>query len=53
MLKTALFYQTSFPARVAAERELFAYIERYYNRQWRLQSALGYITPEQAERKVA
>jgi putative transposase len=35
-----------------AKRDLFAYIEGYYNRQ-RLPSALGYITPEQAERKAA
>ena len=32
-------------------RNLFAYIEGYYNRQ-RLHSALGYITPEQAERRI-
>ena len=30
-------------------RNLFAYIEGYYNRQ-RIHSALGYLTPEQAER---
>ncbi len=43
---------TRFPTREAAKRELFAYIEGYYNRQ-RLHSALGYITPEQAERQAA
>jgi putative transposase len=32
-------------------RNLFAYIEGYYSRQ-RLHSALGYITPEQAERQL-
>jgi transposase InsO family protein len=36
----------------AAWHDLFAYIEGYYNRQ-RLHSALGYITPEQAERQAA
>jgi hypothetical protein len=36
----------------AARHDLFAYIEGYYNRQ-RLHSALGYITPEQAERQAA
>ena len=51
-LKTELVHQTSFPTREAAKRELFAYIEGYYNRQ-RLHSALGYITPEQAERQAA
>ena len=38
--------------RDAAKRDLFAYIEGYYNRQ-RLHSALGYITPEQAERNAS
>ena len=51
-LKTELVHQTSFPTREAAKRELFAYIEGYYNRQ-RIHSALGYITPEQAERQAA
>jgi transposase InsO family protein len=32
--------------RDAARRELFAYIEGYYNRQ-RIHSAIGYITPDQ------
>ncbi|WP_299443231.1 hypothetical protein [uncultured Rhodospira sp.] len=35
-----------------AKRDLFASIEGYYNRR-RLHSALGYITPEQAERRAA
>jgi transposase InsO family protein len=51
-LKTELVHQTPYPTREAAKRDLFAYIEGYYNRQ-RLHSALGYITPEQAERKAA
>jgi len=38
--------------RTKAKRDLFSYIEGYYNRQ-RLHSAIGYITPEQAERKAA
>jgi putative transposase len=42
------YYET----RDAARHDLFAYIEGYYNRQ-RLHSALGYITPEQAERQAA
>jgi putative transposase len=51
-LKTELVHQTRFPTREAAKRELFAYIEGYYNRQ-RLHSGLRYITPEQAERQAA
>jgi len=35
-----------------ARRDLFAYIEGYYN--WRrIHSAIGYITPQQAEAKAA
>ena len=32
----------------AARRDLFSYIEGYYNRQ-RIHSAIGYVTPDQAE----
>ena len=51
-LKTELVHQACYKTRDAARHDLFAYIEGYYNRQ-RLHSALGYITPEQAERKAA
>jgi len=51
-LKTELVHQSEYPDRDAARRDLFAYIEGYYNRQ-RLHSAIGYITPEQAEAKSA
>lgn len=44
-LKTELVHHREYPA---ARRDLFAYIEGYYNRQ-RIHSAIGYITPEQAE----
>ena len=47
-LKTELVHHTRYATREAAKRDLFAYIEGYYNRQ-RLHSALGYLTPEQAE----
>ena len=51
-LKTELVYQRDYPDREAARRDLFAYIEGYYNRR-RIHSAIGYITPEQADRKTA
>ena len=51
-LKTELVHHTVYPTRGAAKRDLFAYIEGYYNRQ-RLHSALGYLTPEQAELQAA
>jgi len=51
-IKTELVHQACYETRDAARRDLFAYIEGYYNRQ-RLHSALGYITPGQAERQAA
>jgi putative transposase len=51
-LKIELVHHTNYLTREEAKRDLFAYIEGYYNRQ-RLHSALGYITPEQAERNAA
>jgi putative transposase len=51
-LKTELVHQREYPDRETARRDLFAYIEGYYNRQ-RIHSAIGYITPEQADRKIA
>src|SRR5215210_4215297 len=42
-LKTELVHQCDYPDRDAARRDLFAYIEGYYNRR-RIHSALGYIT---------
>jgi putative transposase len=54
-LKTELVHEARYKTRDAARRDLLAYlayIEGYYNRQ-RLHSALGYFTPEKAERQVA
>jgi len=51
-LKTELVHQGEYPDRDTARRDLFAYIEGYYNRR-RIHSAIGYITPEQADRKTA
>lgn len=50
--KSELVHHQRYPTREAAKRDLFAYIEGYYNRQ-RLHSALGYRTPEQAELQAA
>ena len=49
-LKTELVHLACYPTRDAARHDLFAYIEGYYNRQ-RLQSALGYITPNRQSAK--
>ncbi len=51
-LKVELVHQQRWGTREDAKRGLFAYIEGYYNRQ-RLHSALGYLTPEQAERRAS
>ena len=51
-LKVELVHQRRWATRDEARRDLFAYIEGYYNRQ-RIHSALGYITPEQAERTAS
>lgn len=51
-LKTELVHHCDYPDRDAARRDLFAYIEAYYNRR-RIHSAIGYVTPEQADRKTA
>ncbi|SFF29510.1 Integrase core domain-containing protein [Methylobacterium sp. 13MFTsu3.1M2] len=48
-LKVELVHQRQWATRDEARRDLFAYIEGYYNRQ-RIHSALSYLTPEQAER---
>jgi transposase InsO family protein len=51
-LKVELVHQRHWATRDEARRDLFAYVEGYYNRQ-RMHSALGYLSPEQAERKMA
>ncbi len=51
-LKVELVHRTRFETRDQARREVFAYIETYCNRQ-RAHSAIGYITPEQAELRSA
>ena len=51
-LKVELVHQQRWATRDEARRDLFAYIEAYYNRP-RIHSALGYLTPEQAEQRIA
>ena len=47
-LKVELVHQRRWATRDEARRDLFSYVEGYYNRQ-RMHSALGYLSPEQAE----
>lgn len=51
-LKSELVHHRRYATREDAKRDLFGYIEGDYNRQ-RLHSAIGYITPEQAELQAA
>ena len=51
-LKTEEVHHHKFKTRQEAKTVLFKYIEIYYNRQ-RIHSAIGYLTPEQMELKVA
>ncbi|WP_246682834.1 IS3 family transposase [Methylobacterium sp. WL9] len=51
-LEVELVHQRRWATWDEARRDLFVYIEGYYNRQ-RIHSALGYITPEQAERNAS
>ncbi len=51
-LKVELVRQRRWTTHDEARRDLFAYLEGYYNRQ-RSHSAIGYLTPEQAERPAA
>ncbi|KAA2211180.1 IS3 family transposase, partial [Teichococcus oryzae] len=51
-LKVELVQQRRWATRDEARRDVFSYIEGYYNRQ-RIHSALGYQTPEQMEHNAA
>ena len=51
-LKTELVHHRQYATRAEAQREIFAYIEGFYNRT-RLHSAIGYISPIEMERKAA
>ena len=51
-LKTELVHHKNYATKEDAKRDLFQYIEGFYNRQ-RIHSAIGYLTPEQMEQKAA
>ena len=51
-LKTERVYCTEYATKDEARRELFAFIEGFYNSH-RLRSTLGYISPAEAERRTA
>lgn len=50
-LKTELVHHRAYATHDEAKRDLFAYVEGWYNRQ-RLHSGLGYRTPAEAERRA-
>jgi len=51
-LKTELIHHRQYATRVEAKRDIFAYIEGFYNRT-RRHSAIGYISPNEMELKTA
>ena len=51
-LKKELIHQRRFRTREEARREIFEYIEVFYNRE-RLHSSLGYVSPAEYERQLA
>jgi putative transposase len=51
-LKTELVHHRKYATRAEATRDIFAYIEGFYNRT-RRHSAIGYISPTELELKVA
>ncbi len=50
-VKVELVHRCRWPTQAEARQALFGYIEGYYNRH-RMHSALGYLTPEQAEQRM-
>jgi transposase InsO family protein len=51
-LKAELVYHTHYSTRAEATRDIFAYIEGFYNRT-RRHSAIGYVSPVEMELKAA
>ena len=50
-LKVELIYQNAYQTRREAQRDIFEYIEIFYNRE-RLHSSLGYYSPEEYEKML-
>ncbi len=50
-LKIELIYQQNYETRVQVQRDIFEYIEIFYNRE-RLHSSLGYYSPEEYEKLI-
>jgi len=48
-LKVELIYQKKYETRIEAQRDIFEYIEIFYNRE-RLHSSIGYNSPEEYEK---
>jgi len=51
ILKVELIYQNTYQTRREAQKDVFEYIEVFYNRE-RLHSSLGYYSPEEYERLI-
>jgi hypothetical protein len=51
-LKTEFVHRRNYPDRETAQRDLFAYLEAYYDRV-RIHSVISNITPQQAGAKYA
>ena len=51
-LKTERVHHRIYASRDQARRDLFAYMEGFYNSN-RLHSSLGYLSPAEVERKAA
>ena len=49
-METELIDRTRFPSRADAQREVFSYIEGFYN-PWRRHSANGQLSPAEYERR--